>query len=520
QKNGIQILSGNNTYSGDTTVAGGILRAGVSNAFSPFAAVIVDSGATLDANGFNQTISALDNSGTVNLASANAAAMPGVKLIVSGDYTGNGGTVVLATQWLDDSAAHDQLVIQGNASGVTALQVLHRGGGAGAQTTVGIDLVSVGGVSAAGAFTLSPASDGYRATTGAIAAGPYDYALVRGGNGGYANDWYLVSTFIGLPEERSYRPEVGAYLTNRYAAIGSQWHTLRDRQHQGQSQDDASNQDAHGFIRLEGREARLESDNFRSTDRRTLLHLGGDAARWNTGAEGSLRVGVMAMLAYDWGTTRAAGRNDAARQSADGASGGLYATWYERDTQLGAYADFWVIGGRFNNKVEGPGLPKEKYRATVWTASLEAGYGLPLYQDAAGNRAVLQPQAQIIASSYRTGKHEEKGGTVVADMNDQIITTRLGVRLYGEIARSADEHKTRLRPYAELNWWRGPDSQQMAFDGIKVRENLATNRAEIKLGIEGNLTKDITISAYAGAQSSLDGGYASKFVNVGFNKRW
>ncbi len=76
---GIFTVSGNNTYSGDTTVNNGTLRAGIGtnsfipgNAFGVNSAVMVNSPGTLDLAGFDNTIGSLDgNSGaTVNLDSA------------------------------------------------------------------------------------------------------------------------------------------------------------------------------------------------------------------------------------------------------------------------------------------------------------------------------------------------------------------------------------------------------------------------------------------------------------------
>ena len=55
---GALILSGANTYTGATTVAG-TLRAGAANAFSAASAVTLGGGATLDLNNYDQTIGSL-----------------------------------------------------------------------------------------------------------------------------------------------------------------------------------------------------------------------------------------------------------------------------------------------------------------------------------------------------------------------------------------------------------------------------------------------------------------------------
>ncbi|MFA9438637.1 autotransporter outer membrane beta-barrel domain-containing protein [Uliginosibacterium sp. sgz301328] len=515
------------TYSGDTLVNSGTFAAGAANSFSRDSAVTVAPGAALDANGLNQTVAVLSNAGTVNVASANADATPGAVLAVVGNYVGNNGTVVLGTQWGNDGAAHDQLAIAGNASGTTALQVLHRGG-SGDRTDIGIDLVKVGGSSTTDAFALSPASDGYRAgSAGVIAAGPYDYTLKQGGNGGNANDWYLVSSPAAVapgeeaPGAARYRPEVGSYLDNRLLSMQSQWHTLHDRQAQapGLVGDTSGNADANSWARLHGSfGSSRKTDNFDDDDDSYLLHLGSDVGRWNVGPDGSVRAGVMGMLVHSSGTTTAPDFDGRASQSIDGVNFGAYATWYgRRDTTVGPYVDVWLLGGSFDNKVRGSGLPEEKYHAQAYSASLEAGYGVPLHDVGSGQertRVIIQPQAQVIGSTYRADNHIERNGTVVSDLDDDGVSMRLGVRLYAEIYRN----QQRVRPFAEVNWWHGSNSQTVALDGIAVRDGLPTDMAEFKLGVEGNVTRSLTL--WGSAEMQRGSGYSGNSVSLGLKYAW
>ena len=66
---GTLTLSGANTYSGATTVNTGTLQAGADFAFSSASAHTVNTGSTLDLNGFSQQISSLAGGGTVALGS-------------------------------------------------------------------------------------------------------------------------------------------------------------------------------------------------------------------------------------------------------------------------------------------------------------------------------------------------------------------------------------------------------------------------------------------------------------------
>jgi autotransporter-associated beta strand protein len=69
-------LSGTNTYSGSTIVAGNVLRAGSTTAFSPASSVsLTAAGSTLRLNGFNNTIAGLSGVGVVDNTSGTAAVL-------------------------------------------------------------------------------------------------------------------------------------------------------------------------------------------------------------------------------------------------------------------------------------------------------------------------------------------------------------------------------------------------------------------------------------------------------------
>ena len=106
---GTLTLSGNNTYTGGTTIAVGTLRAGATNTFSPFSAVTVASGGTLDLNGFNQIVPGVTNAGLVNMGTGTA---PGT-ILATANYTGTGGTIAMNTFLGGDGSPSDRLIIIG-----------------------------------------------------------------------------------------------------------------------------------------------------------------------------------------------------------------------------------------------------------------------------------------------------------------------------------------------------------------------------------------------------------------------
>jgi YVTN family beta-propeller protein/autotransporter-associated beta strand protein len=88
---GTLTLSGSGTYTGATSVNAGTLQSGAVNAFSPFSAFTVASGATLNLASFNQTIGSLAGAGSVTLGSATlTSGNDNTNTMFSGTISGSG----------------------------------------------------------------------------------------------------------------------------------------------------------------------------------------------------------------------------------------------------------------------------------------------------------------------------------------------------------------------------------------------------------------------------------------------
>ncbi|MBD7993667.1 autotransporter-associated beta strand repeat-containing protein, partial [Ochrobactrum sp. Sa2BUA5] len=142
------VLYGANDYSGQSTINAGSLVQAAQGGFSSASTYSVASGATVELGGFATSMAGLNNAGSVAFGGQG-----GTVLSVSGDYVGNGGTLLMSTVLGDDSAQTDQLVVTGNTAGDTKLSISNRGG-LGAQTVNGIKIIDVGGQSD-GRFTLN-----------------------------------------------------------------------------------------------------------------------------------------------------------------------------------------------------------------------------------------------------------------------------------------------------------------------------------------------------------------------------
>ncbi|WP_445658989.1 autotransporter outer membrane beta-barrel domain-containing protein [Achromobacter sp. NCFB-sbj8-Ac1-l] len=526
---------------GDGTIRGAVVNHGALGVFNALDNRRAATPGTLTlANG-------LTNAGTLYVAGGTL----GNTLRVQGDYVGQGGAIVLAAFKGDDTSASDKLVLDGGrASGNTGLVIRHAGG-TGDQTSVGIPLVLTenGATTDATAFHLDARSDGYRQGVGSIATGAYDYNLARGGVGGNAQDWYLVSqvstwqpvdpvtpvdpvdpvtpvtpvdptqpvapvtpTPTPKPDagHQNYRPEVGAYLNNRLAATTLQQHTLRDRGDYASGSVDGQPARA-GWVRIvRGQDSRDGAGTIKDTSTTYLIHGGSDLLRFPVGKDGSARVGAMA--SYGSNSSRAESNGLHATGKVEGYAVGVYGTWFgHTDILTGPYVDTWMMLGRYDNKVDGQGLPRESYRSRANSASVETGYSFKVYDNGA-RQLYLQPQAQAIVTRYQADDHQEKTGTRISGQSDTSVATRVGVRLQGHL--SNEEGATQMLPFAEVNWWHGPSSQRIRFDQTTVRETLPGNQMELKAGLQGSLSKSLSLSGslaleagssnYTGARGQLN----------------
>ena len=94
QGSGTFTLSGTTTYTGPTSVSAGILQAGAANAFAPASAFTVAPAATLDLNGFDQTIASLAGDGNVTLGAGTlTTGGDNTDTTFSGAISGTGGLI-------------------------------------------------------------------------------------------------------------------------------------------------------------------------------------------------------------------------------------------------------------------------------------------------------------------------------------------------------------------------------------------------------------------------------------------
>ena len=104
---GVLLLSGNNGYTGTTTISAGTLRLGADNRISSQSAISIASGATFDVNGFTDNVGAVSGSGNISLGAGNLTTTVGANAEFNGPITGTGTFT---------KAGNSTLLLGGNSS--------------------------------------------------------------------------------------------------------------------------------------------------------------------------------------------------------------------------------------------------------------------------------------------------------------------------------------------------------------------------------------------------------------------
>lgn len=533
-------LSGVNTYTGDTNVQEGTLWLagdGTIGEVGSQQAVNVASGATFGGSNGTTVNGKVTNEGTLvfgdseetgaiftlngdlvnmgTMTSGSSSSTPGNTLYVDGDYTGNGGSLYLNTVLGDDDSATDKLVITGDASGTTDLYI--NGIGDGAQTTNGIEVVDVGGVSTSDAFEIK----------NEVNAGLYTYRLYWNESD---NDWYLASKAQSDDDDSGgddtppddggdvapqYRADIGAYMGNQWMARNLQMQTLYDREGS-----QYRNADGSVWARFKAGKAESEavSGNIDMDSNYSQFQLGGDILAWGNGQQ-SFTVGVMASYINadtdSTGNRGADGSQFTSSANVDGYNLGVYATWFaDAQTHSGAYVDSWYQYGFYNNSVESGDAGSESYDSTANAVSLETGYRYDIALSN-GNTVSLTPQAQVVWQNYSADSVKDNYGTRIDGQDGDSWTTRLGLRVDGKLYKGS---RTVIQPFAEANWLHTSDDVSVSFDDATVKQDLPANRAELKVGLQADIDKQWSVRAQvAGQTGSNDFGDLNGSLNLRYN---
>ncbi|MFA3760485.1 autotransporter outer membrane beta-barrel domain-containing protein [Yersinia sp. 2466 StPb PI] len=504
-------------------VAGAVDNQGVLFVGNPTAPVVPAMGRLAPASNIFTVGTDLTNSGTVFIGNktSDGTGTTGNQLVVNGNYIGNNGLLHFNTALGDDSSATDSMIVNGNTSGTTNVSV-DNAGGTGAKTLNGIELIQVNGQ-----------SDGEFVNPGRIVAGAYDYSLVRG-VGSNASNWYLTSLSNlpidpenpvdpenpAGPGEETKRPEAGSYTANLAAANTMFVTRLHDRLGETQYIDALTGEQkvTSMWLRNEGghNRSRDTSGQLKTQSNRYVMQLGGDIAQWSNDGLDRLHLGVMAGYGNSKSDTHAKSGYKSSG-SVDGYTAGVYSTWYANDEdKSGLYVDGWAQYSWFNNSVQGDGLATEEYKSKGITASVESGYTFKIGENKSKNETYfIQPKAQITWMGVKADEHREANGTQVSGQGDGNIQTRLGLRSYMKGHHESDNGKDReFQPFVEANWIHNTKDFGTNMNAVEVKQAGAKNIGELKVGVEGQLNKQLNVWGNVGQQLG-DKGYSDTAVMLG-----
>lgn len=468
----------------------------------------------------------LTNNGTINLRGQT----PGNQLHLIGSLNGQ-GSLLLNTALGGDSSASDQLVLDGAqgialATGQTSVRVSNVGG-TGDITRQGILVVALqnGAASATTSFALA----------GRAVAGLYEYGLVHDP---FTEQWYLQSTVTppappptpaptptpvppptpaptpvpapapapippvpGLTPR--YRPEIGAYIGNAYAAATLFNHDLHDRLNNvGCNTADnavtgAGNDRCFSWIRLEGARSNASAvqNQVQFQSHQWLIHGGTELADRATSATGQLHLGVMAGYGHVDTWAQANGNPNRATGSLDNYAAGLYGTWFQNDTdRQGAYVDSWLLYGWQRNQISADYLSTQNYNSGAATVSIESGYTLNPFDNP---QASVTPFAQVIRNRYFGGDVFEKDTNTHVNTGDpRGFSSRLGVRLGGVNPLTPAGSPS---PFISLDWRHGWGETTLTMNNRSVTLDRASNQVGVKAGLNQNLTAQWTLNLQLGA---------------------
>lgn len=400
-----------------------------------------------------------------------------------------------------DASKTDKLVINGDTSG-SSYVTINNLGGTGAETLDGIELIQVTGL-----------SNGEFIKTGRIVAGAYDYSLQRG-SGINASNWYLSNNlspidpinpvnpinpvYSNRPKSaKSQRPELGAYTANLAAANTMFVTHLYDRTGETQYIDAQTGEQkvTRMWLRNEGGRNRSRDENSQLTTRanRYVLQLGGDVANWSFHGSDRLHLGLMGGYGNTKSDTTTRLSTYKTKGSVTGYSVGAYGTWYANEIdKTGLYLDGWLQYSWFNNRVNGQNLPRESYQSSGITASVESGYTFKLGESANSWAFFIQPQAQISWMGVKADQHREANGSRVTGEGDGNIQTRLGVKTFINDIKNQDKDAV-LQLFMQANWIHNSEDFGTKMNGVSIKQKGATNIAELKLGVEGQLNKHVNL---------------------------
>ena len=240
-----------------------------------------------------------------------------------------------------------------------------------------------------------------------------------------------------------------------------------------------------------------------------VVQFGGDVAAHPIGENSIFRVGLIAGAARERSRTGSNVTRYRSKGSVTGAAAGVYASLLPQYTAgTGPYADAWLQYQRFSASVTGSELPKETYHARGLTGSVEIGYGWSLgawtSDTGVTHQTIGKLELQAIRMGVRAGIHRDSVGTGIESTGSGNLRTRVTAVLSHRMHQ--EDSGFSLTPYASLSWIHDTKPFGAVMDGVRGVISGSRNLAEVRAGIEGEVSKSVILwghAAYREGRSSF-----------------
>ncbi|WP_126981193.1 autotransporter outer membrane beta-barrel domain-containing protein, partial [Saezia sanguinis] len=126
-----------------------------------------------------------------------------------------------------------------------------------------------------------------------------------------------------------------------------------------------------------------------------------------------------------------------------------------------------------------------KYDSSGYALSAEIGYGIEINRHEDGSAWILEPHAQVIYSHLEADNFYDSHGTWYSNNQASGYQTRLGARLYGQLATD----QKGVAPFIELNWLHNNVDNGVQLNGMALSSDIGRNVGEVKIGVQGELTE-------------------------------
>ncbi|MHA3360296.1 autotransporter outer membrane beta-barrel domain-containing protein [Yersinia enterocolitica] len=340
-----------------------------------------------------------------------------------------------------------------------------------------------------------------------------------------------------------HNPQVGSYIANQIAA--QQMFITDDLQYrQGETRyiDPVTGEEKVSslWLNTSGAKNRFNSgnDQLRTKSNRYAIQLGGTLNKWGSGGDDQGILGMTAGFGKSTNYSHSTSSHHQAQGSVDGYNLGLYSIWYANNhTRLGPYIDLLVQYGWFNNQIKAPNaMTAANYKSYLFTSALETGYKIQLLETA-DTKLSLQPRVKVMWQRTSGLLHKEPNAILINVEEDNAVTTKLGMRTVFEfdIDTLSLVKNLQISPSFEAHWIHSRVNQgvqlsraytnprqlqdEIELASVNVSPQGNNNIADLKLGIEANIDRNLRLWTYLGHQFGGHN-YSDTQATVGMNYRF